>query len=88
MTYTITITGKGGHGSRPDLSINPIDCLVAIHTALSRLPGFSVETINAGSSGNVIPAQAIMTFRSDAPQELIAQVAQNSAKPFRCSVEM
>ena len=33
MTYTITITGKGGHGSLPDLSINPIDCLVAIHTA-------------------------------------------------------
>lgn len=71
-TYTITVTGKGGHGSRPDLSINPIDCMVAICTALGRLPGFQVESINAGTSGNVIPAQ----------------VAENTVKPSRCTVEL
>ena len=87
-TYTITVTGKGGHGSRPDLSINPIDCMVAICTALGRLPGFCVESINAGTSGNVIPAQAVFTFRCDAPQALITQVAENTAKPFRCTVKL
>lgn len=88
MTYTITVTGKGGHGSRPDLSINPIDCMVAICTALGRLPGFRVESINAGTSGNVIPAQAVFTFCCDADKTLIAQVAENTCKPFRCTVEL
>ena len=88
MTYTITITGKGGHGSRPDLSINPLDCFTAIYTALRPLPGFQVEKVNGGTSGNVIPAQVIFTFRCDAPRELIAQVAENTAKPFRCTVEI
>lgn len=88
MTYTITVIGKGGHGSRPDLSVNPIDCLAAIHTALKSLPGFRVETINAGTSGNIIPAQAVFTFRCDAEKALIAQVAENTAIPYRCTVEM
>lgn len=88
MTYTITITGKGGHGSRPDLSINPLDCFTAIYTALRPLPGFQVETVNGGTSGNVIPAQVIFTFRCDAEKALITQVAEHSAKPFRCSVEL
>ena len=88
MTYTITVTGKGGHGSRPDLSINPIDCMVAICTALGRLPGFRVESINAGTSGNVIPAQAVFTFCCDADKTLIAQVVENTCKPFRCTVEL
>ena len=87
-TYTITVTGKGGHGSRPDLSINPIDCMVAICTALGRLPGFRIESINAGTSGNVIPAQATFTFQSDAGKDLVAQVAENTAIPYRCSVEI
>ena len=87
-TYTITVTGKGGHGSRPDLSINPIDCMVAICTALGRLPGFQVDSINAGTSGNVIPAQATFTFQSDAGKDLITHVAENTAIPFRCSVEV
>ena len=88
MTYSITIHGKGGHGSRPDLSINPLDCFAAIHTALRGLPGFYVEKVDGGTSGNVIPAQVIFTFRCDAPRELIAQVAENSANPFRCTVEI
>lgn len=88
MTYTVTIHGKGGHGSRPDLSINPVDCLAAIHTALKSLPGFHVENINAGTSGNIIPAQAVMTFQCEAPRELIAQVAENTANPYRCTIEL
>ena len=88
MTYTITITGKGGHGSRPDLSINPLDCFAAIYTALRPLPGFRLEKVDGGTSGNVIPAKVIFTFCCDAEAALIAQVAENTAKPFRCSVEL
>ena len=88
MTYTITINGKGGHGSRPDLSVNPIDCFAGIHTALRSLPGFSVEKVDGGTSGNVIPAQLRFTFRCDAPKALIVQVVENTAKPFRCTVEL
>lgn len=88
MIYTITIGGKGGHGSRPDLSINPIDCFAAIHTALRSLPGFFVERVDGGTSGNVIPAKVVFTFRCDAPRELIVQVAENTALPYRCTVEL
>ena len=87
-TYTVTVKGKGGHGSRPDLSINPIDCMVAICTALGRLPGFQVASIDAGTSGNIIPAQAVFTFRCEADRALIAQVAENTAIPYRCAIEL
>jgi len=88
MTYTVTITGKGGHGSRPDLSINPLDCFTAIYTALRSLPGFRLEKVDGGTSGNVIPAKVVFTFQCDAETALIAQVAENSAIPFRCTVEL
>lgn len=32
--YDVTLKGKGGHGSRPDLANNPVDCFVAIQNAL------------------------------------------------------
>ena len=47
-----------------------------------------LESINAGTSGNVIPAQAIFTFHCDADKALIAQVAENTAIPYRCTVEL
>lgn len=33
--FKIKIKGSGGHGSRPDLSNNPVDCFAAIYNALS-----------------------------------------------------
>ena len=32
------ITGRGGHGSRPDLSVNPIDCLLALLDEIYKAP--------------------------------------------------
>lgn len=32
--YDVTLKGKGGHGSRPDLANNPVDCFTAIQSAL------------------------------------------------------
>lgn len=57
--FELTIQGRGGHGSRPDLSINPIDCFAAIHTALNRLCPVGTELvigrIDGGTSSNIIP---------------------------------
>lgn len=64
----ITVHGKGGHGSRPDLSINPVYTAAAI---VSNLPGtlihqlnvektvtFGITSIQAGETYNVFPETA------------------------------
>ncbi len=65
MGFNITIEGQGGHGSRPDQSINPIDAFRAIYTAMQSLRisaidpyktlTYSVGTLHSGRQGNVIP---------------------------------
>jgi amidohydrolase len=37
FAYDITLTGKGGHGSRPDLSNNPLDCFHAFYSDLQSI---------------------------------------------------
>lgn len=59
------ITGRGGHGSRPDLSINPIDCMLAMLDEIYKAPmkfthpfepvTFSITKIQSGHVHNVIP---------------------------------
>lgn len=63
--YLITLTGRGGHGSRPDESNNPIDCFVAIYNQLKvvrirHIQPFTpftdgVGVVQSGSKGNIIP---------------------------------
>ncbi len=63
--FNVKITGRGGHGSRPDLSISPIDCFNAFYTGLNALRikyitpfdslTFSVGQLASGKQGNVIP---------------------------------
>lgn len=64
LFFRYSLTGKGGHGSRPDLSINPIDCFTAIYSALQRIPSryspflpvtLSVTQVQSGNTNNVIP---------------------------------
>lgn len=65
MPFHITIEGKGGHGSRPDLSTNPIDAFVDIYTMLNavrlnkidpfKVLTWSIGEVSAGNSQNVIP---------------------------------
>lgn len=59
FAFEVTIQGRGGHGSRPDRSINPIDCFVSIHTALNRLCPIGtqlvIDRIDGGTSSNIIP---------------------------------
>lgn len=63
--FDITIHGRGGHGSRPDLACSPIDCFSAIHQQLLALRmravapeqvlTYSLGLVQAGEQGNTIP---------------------------------
>lgn len=63
--YVVTLTGRGGHGSRPDEANNPIDCFVAIYNRLKELRMREISpftpftddigVVQSGTKGNVIP---------------------------------
>jgi amidohydrolase len=76
--FTIKITGKGGHGASPELSIDPVVCaaqlITAFQTIVSRSVGpldsavISVTRVTSGTAFNVIPQEAVLqgtvrTFR-------------------------
>lgn len=84
--FTLTINGKGSHGSMPNLGIDPIvigsEIVVALQTVVSRnvAPGemavISVGKFQAGNAPNVIPEKAELgaTVRtiSDSTRQLVA----------------
>jgi len=37
FAFDITLMGIGGHGSRPDLAVNPIDCFAAIYNGINTI---------------------------------------------------
>lgn len=61
----LLIKGRGGHGSRPDLSDNPIDCMTEVLNQINQIRvrhispfepfSLSICHIEAGSKGNIIP---------------------------------
>lgn len=63
--FDVRIHGKGGHGSRPDLAVSPIDCFCAIHQQVSALRmrvvepdqvlTYSLGLVNGGEQSNTIP---------------------------------
>ncbi|MEG1783127.1 MAG: amidohydrolase, partial [Oscillospiraceae bacterium] len=65
MIFYLEIQGRGGHGSRPDQSMNPINAFVAIYQGLQALRltkidpyktlTYSVGALNSGVVANVIP---------------------------------
>ncbi|MBQ3587090.1 MAG: amidohydrolase [Oscillospiraceae bacterium] len=68
MLFDVTLEGQGGHGSRPDASVNPIDAFVAIYNGLLSIRlqkidpyktlTYSVGAFNSGNAINVIPQTA------------------------------
>ena len=96
--FEVTIQGKGGHGSRPDLSINPIDCFASVHTAMNQLcpvgTQIVINRIDGGSSSNIIPDRLTFsgTFHyADPAQELsfradLDRVCTTICHNFHCSV--
>ena len=92
--FEIVFQGRGSHGSRPQLSIDPVmeaaRFTVEVQTVVSREKDpaafgvMGVGAIQAGSAGNIIPDQAIVrgTIRSydDATRTLLKTGLQRTAK--------
>ena len=84
MNYIITIQGRGGHGSRPDLSYNPVDCFVAVFGSLQRF-GPTITQVDGGAAVNVIPDKLIFHMEcAGTPQEL-AQVLEPTCALYHCT---
>jgi amidohydrolase len=68
---TITVTGKGGHSSTPELCIDPVlvgaEIVTAVQSIIARNLDpleplvISITTFHAGEASNVIPQTAVMT---------------------------
>jgi amidohydrolase len=87
----ITIYGKGGHGSAPHTTIDPIviaaRTILALQTIVSRevKPGemavVTVGYIRAGAKNNIIPDQAelgltVRTYKADVRKQVLAAIAR------------
>ena len=89
--FDITVTGRGGHGARPESSIDPVLVAAHIATALQSIVArnvkptdtavLSVTQIHGGDAYNVIPPQAVMrgTVRAFS-QGTMALLQQNMAR--------
>lgn len=68
--FRITITGKGGHGSRPERAVNPILIAARLIDRLYDIPAhhigaldpvvITVCSIHGGQSSNVIPEEVVL----------------------------
>src|SRR3984957_7830543 len=87
----ITIYGKGGHGSAPHLTVDPIviaaRTILALQTIVSRevKPGvmvvITVGYIQAGTKNNIIPGHAEMgltvrTYKAEVRKQVLAAIAR------------
>lgn len=69
--FSIKLTGKGGHGASPHLTIDPVVAAAQIITALQTITSrniaplsaavVSVTTVHSGTAFNVIPQEAELT---------------------------
>ena len=75
MEFEITIQGRGGHGSRPDLCSNPVDCFTAIYTAVQSL-GCQFRWVDGGTSANIIPDT--LTFAGSCDEEAWGSLQQTA----------
>lgn len=65
LRFAVTLEGKGGHGARPDMCHNPIECFAAIHQSIGGLKNrcidpaqrltYTVCQVEGGKAGNIIP---------------------------------
>jgi amidohydrolase len=78
--FVLTIQGKGGHGARPNVSVDPIVVGAEIVNALQTIVSREIDPVeqavvtigafNAGEAANVIPDTAVLrgTVRSFSPE--------------------
>ena len=91
--FQITLTGRGGHGSMPEICIDPINAAVQVYLALQSLiareTGGTEEAVltigqfRAGEAANVIPERAVLqgtlrTFKPEVRQRLVRRIREIS----------
>lgn len=92
--FRITFTGKGGHGSMPEVCIDPINAAVQLYLAFQSLISreisasqeavLTIGQLSAGDVPNIIPSTAqlqgtLRTFRKDVKEYLIARMQEVTA---------
>ena len=87
MQYNITIQGRGGHGSRPDCAINPVDCFAAVYGALQHMNP-QITQVEAGHAVNVIPDKLTFRMECSADAQTLNQWLTPICQPYRCSFEI
>jgi amidohydrolase len=92
--YDVTVNGKGGHGSTPQLTNDPVLAACQMVTLLQQIQSrrvdpletviFPVCTIHAGDAPNVIPSEAkfggVARAYVDSVREVVCQQVYNIAK--------
>lgn len=89
--FKITLIGHGGHGSMPEMAVDPINAAVQVYLALQSLIareiGGSEEAVltigqfAAGEASNIIPERAVLqgtlrSFREDVRQRLLKRIRE------------
>jgi amidohydrolase len=84
-SFTVTVTGRGGHASMPHDAVDPVPVACEIVTALQamvtrRLPAFdpavvTVASIRAGTTSNVIAERAVLEGTVRAVSESSREIA-------------
>jgi amidohydrolase len=104
--WTITVRGYGGHGALPDQARDPliagVQIINALQTIISRNVGgldtaiLSTTTFHAGTTHNVIPAEATFggTFRTYQPpihdmvERRLREIATGIAAAMQCEAQV
>lgn len=91
--FTIHIKGHGGHGSRPDETVDPLNVAAHIHIALQELQArelkagetgvLTIGCMEGGSANNVIPDEArlmgtIRTYNKEVREMLLTRLKEIS----------
>ena len=84
MEFSVTIQGKGGHGSRPDLSCNPVDCFTAVFGALQTI-GCTINNVDGGTAANIIPETLHFTGSCN-DMDAFKRILEHTCAAYNCKV--
>ena len=89
--FKITLTGKGGHGSTPEICVDPINAGVQIYLAMQALIArecpsaeeavLTIGQFDAGNAANIIPERAVLqgtlrTFKKEIAEKMIHRIEE------------
>ncbi len=89
--FKITVHGVGGHGSAPEMCVDPINAAVQIYLALQSIIArevpatqeavLTIGQLKAGEAANIIPAEAVLqgtlrTFNPELRAKIIERIHQ------------